>query len=279
MNSLATQFLTIKSETHGEDTPAAKIRAIPWQLALTASEFQCIDLEEIEAVSLANRFDIKFCLTFEQIERILPLLKHAYRMLTVQGYRLQEYQNLYFDTPAFDLYHLHVNNRAHQYKVRIREYASTHQTFLEVKHKNNRGLTMKNRLPVDPDLPFLGSQERNWLAENLPESYLNLEPKLVNTFTRIILADSRLQERVTLDFNLGFSSGWKVERTGCAAIAEVKLETRKQPSLFLEIIHSCHQRSTGFSKYGIGVALLYDQVKSNSLKSRLLWLKRINGGF
>jgi len=278
MNPLETEFLTAKTIQGEAGNLPLRNNTIPWQLALTAADFRSIDLSEIEVVSLANRIDTKFCLSLAQIEMILPLLKHAYRMLTVQGYRLQDYQNLYFDTPDFALYQLHVNKRAHQYKVRIREYVSTHQAFLEVKHKNNRGFTMKNRLPVDPDLPFLGSQEHSWLAENLPDPYLNLEPKLVNTFTRIVLADNALQERVTLDFNLGFSSGWRVEKGGCAVIAEVKRETRKQPSLFLELMHSCHQRPTSFSKYGIGVALLYDHVKSNRLKANLLWLKRINGG-
>ncbi len=279
MNPLETEFLTAKTAHHDPSTQVPRNNTIPWQLALTAADFRSIDLSEIKVVSLANRIDTKFCLTLAQVEMILPLLKHAYRMLTVQGYRLQDYQNLYFDTPDFALYHLHVNKRAHQYKVRIRQYASTHQAFLEVKHKNNQGFTMKSRLPVDSSLPILGSQERIWLAENLPEPYLNLEPKLVNTFTRIVLADNALQERVTLDFNLGFSSGWRGEKAGCAVIAEVKRETRKQPSLFLELMHSCHQRATSFSKYGIGVALLYDQVKTNPLKARMLWLERINGGF
>ena len=278
MNPLETEFLTAKTIQGEAGNLPLRNNTIPWQLALTAADFHSIDLSEIEVVSLANRIDTKFCLSLAQIEMILSLLKHAYRMLTVQGYRLQDYQNLYFDTPDFALYQLHVNKRAHQYKVRIRQYASTQQAFLEVKHKNNQGFTMKTRLPVDSSLPFLGSQERSWLAEELPQPYLNLEPKLVNTFTRIVLADNALQERVTLDFNLGFSSGWRVERGGCAVIAEVKRETRKQPSLFLELMHSCHQRPTSFSKYGIGVALLYAQVKFNPLKARILWLKRINGG-
>ncbi len=62
------------------------------------------------------------------------------------GKRLNHYRTLYFDTPDFELYLLHVNGRADRYKVRSREYTDTHLSYLEVKHRTPKDRTIKERL-------------------------------------------------------------------------------------------------------------------------------------
>ncbi len=248
-----------------------------WNLGFEAAAFRGISLPETESVALLDRVDTKFVFPQNRLEYLLPQLKDDYCMLTIDGCRLQPYQNLYFDTPGFALFHLQVNGRANQYKVRVRVYESTHEAFLEIKHKTPKGRTLKSRLAVDAQLPFFGANERMWLAENLPAEFTDLEPVLGNNFTRLVLVDNDQTERVTLDVQLSFSTGWKTCSAGAAVIAEVKQSQAGRPSRFLERMRAQRLHETGFSKYCVGVSSLYGQVKSNLMKEKLRLLDKLSG--
>lgn len=247
------------------------------QLAFITASFRGISLHEMNAVALLRRVDTKFGMTLSQLQTVLPELRKDYRILTIHGQRFQPYRTLYFDTSDFDLFRLHVNDRADQYKVRIREYEITQQTFLEVKHKTQKCRTIKTRKPLNATLPILGQDEMDWLSSNLPAQYLNLEPNLLNEFTRIVLVDNHLTERITLDINIKFSFGANVYSANQVVVAEVKQSNRHQPSYFMEIMHRYHLRSMGFSKYCLGISSLNHNIKTNAQKSQLLWIKRANG--
>jgi VTC domain. len=248
-----------------------------WNLGFEAAAFRGISLSETESVALLDRVDTKFVLPLKRLEYLLPLLKEDYRALTIEGCRLQPYQNLYFDTPDFALFRLQVNQRAHQYKVRVRVYESTQEAFLEIKHKTPKGRTLKSRLAVDARMPFFGLSERLWLAENLPAAFMDLEPVLGNCFTRLVLVDNAYSERVTLDAQLSFSAGWKSSAVSGAVIAEVKQSQAGSPSAFLEMMRAERLRQIGFSKYCVGVSSLYGQVKSNLMKEKLRLLEKLSG--
>ncbi len=47
---------------------------------------------------------------------------------------------------------------------------------------------------------------------------------------------------------------------------------------FLAQMHDQKIRPQGFSKYCIGVSMLYDQVKKNALKPKMLEIERMAGG-
>ncbi len=113
-------------------------------------EYAPISLKEMDAVALLNRTDTKFVLSTDQLLQALAALQHDYRILSVAGQRLNHYRTLYFDTPNFDLYNLHVNERSDRYKVRSREYTDSRRSFLEVKHKTNKGRTIKERISTQP---------------------------------------------------------------------------------------------------------------------------------
>ena len=80
--------------------------------------FAPISLDEMDAVALLNRIDTKFVMSTEQLVSALFALQSDYRILSINGQRLNHYRTLYFDTPDFELYNLHVNGRANRYKVR-----------------------------------------------------------------------------------------------------------------------------------------------------------------
>lgn len=105
-----------------------------------------ISLAEMEVVSLLKRVDTKYVLHIGQLFQALSGLRDRYRVLEVQGRRLNCYHTLYFDPPDFQLYHQHHNGQRSRYKVRSREYVDSQLVYLEVKCKNNRDQTVKSRL-------------------------------------------------------------------------------------------------------------------------------------
>ena len=205
-------------------------------------------------------------------------MRQDYYVHSIQGQRQNQYRTLYFDTENFDLYNLHVNGRGDRYKVRSREYTDSNISFLEVKHKTSKDRTIKERFSTHHPLVDIDFEAENWLGNIFPYNSRELKPKLWNTFTRITLVNRKQCERVTLDVDLAFFTAKKQTRLNGIVVAEVKLNDRCQVSPFLVQMRSRHIRPQGFSKYCIGVSLLYEQVKTNALKPRLLAIKKINQG-
>jgi hypothetical protein len=265
---------------------------LPWPLANAAAgapmdayrldsltrRFTPITLQEMDAVMLLDRTDTKFVLSTAQLLQALAAVQHDYRMLAVQGIRLNRYRTLYFDTADFALYHLHVNDRAERYKVRSREYTDSGLSFLEVKHKTRKDRTVKDRMPTARQVTQLSTAAAGWLAQIFPYDTGALEPKLWNTFTRVTLVSRERCERVTLDVDLAFHTETQRRSLPGVAVAEVKTDSAGQPSPFMAQMHAQHIRPMGFSKYCIGVSLLYQQVKKNSLKPTLLQVEKLVEG-
>ncbi len=250
----------------------------PSRLAAVADGFAPISLKEMDAVALLNRIDTKFVLTTDQLLRALSVLQNDYRILVVQGQRLNHYRTLYFDTPDFELFNLHVNGRAERYKVRSREYTDSRLSFLEVKHKTRKDRTIKDRITTGQPLVSMTGEAEQWLEDVFPYDSRVLEPKIWNTFTRITLVSKHYCERVTLDVDLTFHRNDRVVCLDGIAIAEVKIDAQDQTSLFLAQMRAQRIRPQGFSKYCIGVSMLYDHVKKNAIKPQLLRLEKMSKG-
>ena len=240
------------------------------RLNLAAQAFEPVSLEEMDGVALLDRVDTKFVLTSRQLLEMLPALQQDYWMLEVNGRRLNRYRTLYFDTPNFELYHAHINERVERYKVRSREYVDLHLSFLEVKHHTRKDRTIKSRMLTETQVVQMGAETNRWLSEAAPLDAGALQARLWNTFTRMTLVSKACCERVTLDFNLAFSSDRRLVRLDGLVVAEVKVEVGSQASSFTRVMRSRRLRPQGFSKYAVGVAMLYDGVKKNTIKPKLL---------
>ena len=240
--------------------------------------FDPISLGEMDSAALLNRIDTKFVLQVGQLLQALAALQPGYRVLSVAGQRLNHYRTLYFDTCDFDLYKLHVNENADRFKVRSREYVDSQQAYLEVKHRTRKDRTIKSRIPTGTPAAWIDASARRWLADVFPYDSRALEPKLWNTFTRITLVNKTLCERVTLDVDLAFFNGPRVVRLEGIVVAEIKQAERDCPSDFIVEMQALKLRPQGFSKYCIGTSLLYENVKKNSLKAKLMWLEKNSMG-
>lgn len=257
----------------GPDTTALN------SLAEAAGDFQPISLKEMDAAALLNRVDTKYILTTRDLFSAVRAVKNDYRILSVKGRRLNHYRTLYFDTPDFDLYSLHVNDRADRYKVRSRQYTDSNLSYLEVKHHTPLDRTIKDRIATPAQLTEMTGEALDWLEGVFPYNGRALVPQLWNTFTRLTLVSRTCCERVTLDVDLAFYAGERMVRMDGLAVAEVKTEQARQRSAFASQLRSLRIRPGSFSKYCIGVASLYSAVKKNTMKPKLLSMQKLCGGF
>ncbi len=228
----------------------------------------------MDGVQLMNRTDTKFMFNRDTLLEILPALETQYRVLEVEGVRVNRYQTLYYDTPGFTHYLQHQNGKKHRYKIRKREYVESNLAFLEVKEKSNKGRTAKSRVKL-PVLTAILDEKNLSFIERKADYIENLEPKLWNSFTRTTLVDTVAGERVTLDTNISFHFNGKTKDVPFLVIAEVKQDGANRHSGFIRHMKERLIRPEGISKYCLGVTMLYDNIKSNTFKEKILHINKL----
>jgi hypothetical protein len=242
--------------------------------------FSAISLAEMEDVKLMNRTDTKFLLPRRRISSLLDQLREDYRMLEVAGHRLCAYETLYFDTPDLRYYHDHQSGRSNRYKIRQRRYVESDLLFTEVKHKTNKGRTVKERIqnrevqPLEVRPTQLDAESRAFVNSRTNGTPLDLRPVLWVGYRRITLVGRYSPERITLDLDLSFADGQRQRDFGGLAIAEVKQDAR-QASAFLDLMKQQGVRSGSISKYCLGVVSLDRTIKHNRFKPQLRHLQKI----
>ena len=246
--------------------------------ALFLNDYAPISLSKMANVALQNRTDTKYVLSVATLQQIMPQLADDYSTLVVKGQRLSDYRTLYFDTPRFDLYHRHHAGILDRYKVRSREYVESDLAFLEVKHKTNKGRTIKTRVRTPQLTDAIYGEAAVFLEDTYPYDVVQLQPKLWVDYSRITLVSHHRQERVTIDVNLSYT--WKKQtiRLPHIAIVEVKQEGFPRQSDIERQLHQQHVRSTGFSKYCVGISLIYPKLKHNNFKSKLRLVEKLAQG-
>lgn len=168
-----------------------------------------LDLDRIAAVRLMNRVDTKYLVDERRCMELLERAADQYYVQIIDDCRACRYATLYYDTPQWDMYHLHHNRRLTRQKIRTRTYVETGVTYLEVKSKSNKGRTHKRRMALDRSL-FAAAATDTAAADFLrrearyaPEA---LSPSLATRFVRVTLVNHAMTERLTIDFDLHFDN-------------------------------------------------------------------------
>ena len=243
------------------------------------SRFRPVDISNISHAILQNRKESKYLLTTHQALDLLEYLQEKYYIVEVDGKQVQTYSTTYYDSPEFQLYLAHHNGRKPRYKVRTRSYIGSELTFLEVKEKKNTGLTIKHRLQTEGLVTRLESDIREFLSSCFPFDYSQYKPVLINEYRRITLVSAVHPERITLDIDLSFRSGSTDILLPSIVIAEIKRSSDHTRSPALEYLNMMRLRPRGFSKYCIGISLLYgDFVKHNNFRMVLRILNKLTNG-
>jgi hypothetical protein len=240
-----------------------------------------INLDGISGAMLMNRFEVKYVFTSRKLTDLVNLLGKYYNILEINNLRILPYSTTYFDTSDCFFYHQHARGELERHKLRYRRYEATNESFLEIKKRTNKGMTIKWRIENKPEEDTFDSLASGFIRAYLPVSSTLVRPSLINQFTRITLAGFDLKERITIDFNISFSVPENQERISLPylAIAELKKEANTDSSLFKGLVKKLAIYPTGFSKYCVGSALLNDTLKKNALKPKLLLLNKLENEY
>lgn len=238
-----------------------------------------IELSEMKDVKLMNRIDTKFIAKASLLPEILERATDQYRVQVINGAQISSYDSTYYDTDDLQMYHCHHNRQLKRKKVRTRVYLDTLDSFLEIKHKSNKGRTKKKRIPIDVLLaPNFTS---NTLASVFVDQQVkyqskDLLPQLKTIFDRITLVDKAKTERLTIDIGVTFDN----LITGASAnLNDVVIIELKQNGLLSshmrDILMDMRISPKSISKYCIGTALTNEAAKINRFKRKINYIHKI----
>ena len=236
--------------------------------------FEPISLEEMKNVKLLNRVDTKYTFHRRRLPEILNSLKDEYRVFEVDHVRASQYETLYFDTVNFDLYKQHHCGRLNRYKIRFRSYKDSNLTFFEIKFKNNKKRTIKERIRRDCIEEVLQGDVRDFLMKNSPINPDDLMARLWVDYTRITLVNKFSQERLTIDLDLTYRFGNKTVSYPKLVIAELK-QDKSSKSCFALLMKHMHIHVGGISKYCFGIYSVHEHVKINNFKQKFRIINKI----
>lgn len=168
-----------------------------------------LDLDRIAAVRLMNRVDTKYLVDERRCMELLERAADQYYVQIIDDCRACRYATLYYDTPQWDMYHLHHNRRLTRQKIRTRTYVETGVTYLEVKNKSNKGRTHKRRMALDRSLFAAAATDTaaaDFLRREARYAPETLSPSLATRFVRVTLVNRAMTERLTIDFDLHFDN-------------------------------------------------------------------------
>ncbi|MDA9356919.1 polyphosphate polymerase domain-containing protein [Flavobacteriaceae bacterium] len=237
--------------------------------------FDKTTLDEMNGVSLMKRVDTKFILTESQLFDVLPKLYRDYKILEIEQERLMKYSTLYFDTQNKKCFNEHHNGKLNRYKIRMRKYLVSDICFLEIKKKNNLGITNKIRKKIKDFETDLSVESKEFISDSYIDNLL-LEPSLYNNFSRMTFVNRNESERITIDMDLSFSFGDKEKKFDKLVVIEIKQEGKRLNTTINRALKSMSILPTNFSKYCIGITNTLDNIKSNAFKEINLKINKLN---
>jgi hypothetical protein len=238
-------------------------------------QFDPITLQEMDEVKFLDRMDTKFIFKFDQLPDVLKELSSKYFALKVEGTCLSIYETLYFDTSYLALYLKHHNGKLNRFKVRKRFYVTSNLGFFEIKFKNNKGRTIKKRIRDDDITANINDSSAKLLKEKTGLTVAMLHPSLWVYYKRITLINKDFTERLTIDMDLLFKNTNNIVKDyPNLVIAELKQE-RSARSPFAVLMHKRHIANLSISKYCLGIANIYQPVKKNNFKEKIIQLNKL----
>ena len=242
--------------------------------------FTPISLEQMQEIRLMDRLDFKYVAPISILPALLEKISSSFLVQTNNDIRISTYGTQYFDTPKLDYFVMHQNGKLNRQKIRIRSYADSNLAFLEVKNKNNKGRTKKNRIEINTShvksiADFNGEQE--FLNKLSLFSINSLLPVLENSFKRITLVNNKKTERVTIDFKMSFLNYTTNNREMLNNIVALELkQDGRQHSDFRSVLEQLRIQQVSFSKYCVGIVMTDPSVKNNLFKSKILQINKLD---
>jgi hypothetical protein len=243
------------------------------KLINTLSNFNQLNFGFVQDAILLNRIEKKYLLNTLEFDTILNNLNQDYLCLEINDSIINNYYNTYFDTPDFDFYTQHHNQKPHRLKIRKRYYKTTNTYFLEIKQKNNKRTT-KNRMKIFNSNSYLSSDELDFIsASTLIYNPAALSSNVQVNYKRLSMINKEFTERLSFDFDIEFVSNNKSIWLKNIVIAECKQITTTN-STFINTIKKNQIPQTSFSKYCIAISKFFPNIKRNNFKQQLTFLEQ-----
>ena len=242
-------------------------------LGSLTSKFSPADVELLAHRQLQKRLDQKYILPMCQMSTLLEVLVDDFKIVPTSNHEIASYETQYFDTQDHLFYTSHLRGKRPRYKVRLRRYPDRNLCMLECKRKNASDLTVKTRTEVPYDTTSLTSHHA--FFTELPCSVERLETSLFNTFHRITLLHKTLEERLTIDFNIGFNIDDKQIHLDNCTIVERKRSPVSTGSPVPQLLRLVQAYPLSISKYCIGGYHLFNTNKSTLYRAKSRMLRKV----
>tara|TARA_B100001750_G_scaffold242269_1_gene255373 strand:- start:2264 stop:3007 length:744 start_codon:yes stop_codon:yes gene_type:complete len=239
------------------------------------NKFGTVSLNELKKVQLLRRFDTKYFLHIDNLDSILEEMRNNYKILKIKDILTQSYKTYYYDDKDQSSYIKHHNGKKNREKVRFREYLDVNDIYLEIKHKNNKGITVKKRLKTLRE-KILSQKQKDFIVRNSNFKPDNIFLENINSFNRMTFVDNNFSHRLTIDNNFSFFYKKEKFSMGDLVIIEVKESRGNIRSLIKDILKNNKIQKNRISKYCLSTFLLNKNIKSNNFKRTLLKLNKLN---
>ena len=211
-----------------------------------------------------HRRSSKFLINEKKLQEILEA-HPDWLVLSINDNISSDYTSIYFDTPFLSCYYDHLIGRRRRYKIRIRHYSNSNLSFLELKRKALRGITIKDRWPIDNNLEINNLEftriHQKLNQANFTNVYSHLTETLTVKYSRTTLLHPESNTRITIDSNVSFSNSF-----GDKVFANdfYILEIKSNNNIYAvdKILYSFGIRPMlGLSKYCLGILSLNPKMK------------------
>lgn len=215
--------------------------------------------ELVERAALLHRVDRKYVVPVEVAHGLGDVVPVDTRVLEIGGRRRFSYRSVYLDTPDYQSFHVSGRSRRRRWKVRSREYVDTGTSWLEVKTRAARGVTLKQRIEhPDAEASGLTPEGLEFVGSIIGTEVASvLRPVLVTRYDRTTFFLPASSSRTTIDVDLGWTSLRTQGDLHRRARAIVETKTGSTPSEVDRLLWARGYRPVRISKFGVGLAALH----------------------
>lgn len=238
--------------------------------AVTSDHLGTVTLAELDAhAALLTRVDRKYVVPLaaaDDLLRRLAAVPGGARVLDVDGRRVFAYRSVYLDTPDLLTYRQAARRRPRRFKVRTRSYLDADEHWLEVKVRDRRGRTVKERLPraaasTDDDVAVRFTREVLTRHQHVLPETLALQLVLTTTYRRVTVWLPGDGARLTLDTGLACRGAGGTAVLPGRAVVETK--TAGASSTADRLLWAAGHRPVRISKYATAMAALHADLPAN----------------
>ncbi len=222
--------------------------------------FAPLSLEDLNAkAAMLERLDNKYIVPASLLQPALESFAALFDVLEIDGKRAFTYATTYYDDASLRGYYDHHQGRRKRCKVRVRDYVDAGFSYLEVKLKDKRSITIKKRLRLEKPETGLNDAAMDFVETCHTDMYTDpfaksLKPVIGMEYERITLVAKEGGERMTIDTALRFAGA----DVACAVRPDmfiIETKSARGNGIADKILRAQHIHPTlRCSKYCIGMA-------------------------